>query len=1268
MTDAKTLALGTGRMPRQVLWVVVAVCVAPWLLNALGVDFGVAPYRGPALGDLEGLELTDALHHALAGSFVHTLLEWTAFALAIFTVMFAFLHFSAHRDVALPIIGLALFLAGSVDAFHTLAATRLIPAVADNARFIPFTWAISRTFHAVIVIVGMTIFLLGGKRAFQFSPRFLLVTSAAFVLFAYLTIQITAASPQLPVTEFPDSIVKRPYDVPALILFLIAGVFVCPRFLAQHRSVFAHALMIGMIPEVTTQLHMVFWSQSLFDNSFNIAHFLKIVAHSVPLAGLALDYYVRPHMEFREGERRYQTLIHGTHDLIQSVDRHGNLLFVNPAWREKLEYSAHEIDGMNVTQIIPTDDWPHCEAVLERVLSGETVEGIRTGFRAKSGRVIQVEGVVIPGVSGGQVVATHGFFRDITAQLAEHLNRQERIRILEMQQASVLQLITSSAVIEGAFKRTAKLVNELAALHVAVERASVWVLAAGGAQLKCVDLFERTPRKHSQVEALAAVDYPRYFTALQKERAVEASDARSDPRTSEFTEGYLIPLGITSMLDVAVRVEGNVIGVLCLEHTGTRRKWQAEEIRFVNTLADTVTSVVLTRNRRRAERKAEQMAAELQQLIDTANAPIFGIDTLGRVNEWNNMAAAICGYAKDEVMGQQFVATLITPEYRESVNEVLGRALAGEETANYELLLRTKAGDQVVVLLNATPRWDLNGNIIGVVGVGQDITDRKRAEEELEQERAELARRVTERTADLSVANAELGRTARAKDEFLANMSHELRTPLNAILATSESLQEAVYGELNEQQVHPVQLIEESGRHLLALINDILDLSKVEAGKLDLMMESVAIEDIAQASLRFIKEPAQKKRLKVETAFDAQVQTVWADARRLKQILVNLLSNAVKFTPEGGTVGLEVTGDPAGEVFRLAVWDTGVGIAAERQQQLFKPFVQLDAGLDREYEGTGLGLALVARMTELHGGSVTVESAGEGQGSRFTVSLPWDPATVPAEVGEPARQTPVSAQRVLIVDDSPTTAHQLVRYLAEHEVQTIVHPVGEGVVEQVVEQKADVILLDLILPDKSGWEVLAELKADERTRDVAVVIVSVMDERAKALAAGAADYIVKPVTRKRLEEVCDGLCFSQLAQALVVGGKEPVRSGAGPLILLAEDNETNITAMCDYLVAKGYRMVVARNGGEAVDRTREIRPDLILMDIQMPGMDGLEATHQIREDPEFAGTPIIALTALAMAGDRERCLAAGANEYFSKPVSLRKLNVTIRQLLGREAD
>jgi PAS domain S-box-containing protein len=394
----------------------------------------------------------------------------------------------------------------------------------------------------------------------------------------------------------------------------------------------------------------------------------------------------------------------------------------------------------------------------------------------------------------------------------------------------------------------------------------------------------------------------------------------------------------------------------------------------------------------------------------------------------------------------------------------------------------------------------------------------------LEEERALLARRVEERTAELNIANAGLRQAARAKDEFLAGMSHELRTPLTAILGMSEVLQEQFFGPLNEKQVWYVHTIEESGRHLLALINDILDLSKVEAGKVELQISRVVVESVCQASLQFIKEAAHRKQVKVSFSLDNKVSTMQADERRLKQLLVNLLSNAVKFTSEGGDVGLEVLGDAERQMVHFIVWDTGIGITRENIGRLFQPFVQLDSSLSRQYSGTGLGLSLVKRLAELHGGSVSVESK-VGKGSRFTVSLPWQEA--------------------------------------------------------------------------SGGRQEAGGKMQE------------------------APFVLHPAS----------------------------------CILLAEDDETNLTTMSDYLSAKGYRVIVARDGHEVIQRAREDRPDVVLMDIQMPGMDGLEAIRHIRAepDPRVAQVPIIALTAIAMSGDRQRCLDAGANEYLSKPVSLKEL-------------
>ncbi len=552
----------------------------------------------------------------------------------------------------------------------------------------------------------------------------------------------------------------------------------------------------------------------------------------------------------------------------------------------------------------------------------------------------------------------------------------------------------------------------------------------------------------------------------------------------------------------------------------------------------------------------------------------------------------------------------------------------------------------------------------------QEIGQRIHVEEALEAERTLLARRVEERTADLSTANAELARAARLKDEFLASISHELRTPLNAILGISEALQEFVYGPLNEKQNGSLHSIEESGRHLLSLINDILDLSKVEAGKLELEIRPVAIEAVCNASLRLIKENAHKKRLSISTKFDANINTVQADERRVKQILVNLLSNAVKFTLEGGEIGLEVTADSAAKLAHFTVWDTGIGISKENIGKLFRPFVQLDSRLSREYAGTGLGLSLVYRMVELHGGSVSVESE-LGKGSRFTISFPWqetgglfDPI---AEAELVAANAPHLSgfRRALLVDDSPATIAQLIRYLGELGMETMTSMQAHGVWEKALVEQPDVILLDILLPDKSGWDVLMQLKAEPPTRNIPVLIISVVEEQAKAMELGASATLVKPINRQQLQSALRQLLINRInnERAMIMATNQKHASFDQPLILLAEDNEANVQTFSDYLRAKQYRILLARDGIEAVEMAKAAVPDLILMDIQLPSMNGLDAIREIRMDKHLMHTPIIAVTALVMDGDREACILAGANAYMSKPVRLRDLVEVIEQQL-----
>ncbi len=423
-----------------------------------------------------------------------------------------------------------------------------------------------------------------------------------------------------------------------------------------------------------------------------------------------------------------------------------------------------------------------------------------------------------------------------------------------------------------------------------------------------------------------------------------------------------------------------------------------------------------------------------------------------------------------------------------------------------------------------------------------EIKERQEIEQTLKQERTMLAQRVSERTAELSEANIQLSQAVRAKDEFLANMSHELRTPLNAILGMSEALKEQMLGELNDRQMHFVETIEQSGNHLLALINDILDLSKIEAGKVELQKSWCRLDELCNSSIQFVRQLALSKHIQIRLDVQDGDTLVWVDERRVKQILINLLNNAVKFTDNGKQVGLDVACDRAGGWVNFSVWDEGIGINAEDQAKLFKPFVQLESGLARMHEGTGLGLALVSRLTESHGGSIELTSK-RGEGSRFTIRLPLN--------------------------------------------------------------------------------------------------VNMTQENAKAVI--------------KAEENSEAKVEGKTAQSM-----------RNELILLAEDNETNIQMVKDYLEYKGFQIVVARNGFDAVNQTKMLNPAVVLMDIQMPGMDGLEAIRRIRAMSEFQRTPIIAVTALVMEGDRELCLLAGADEYVSKPVRLRNLFNLIEHLLYKK--
>ncbi|MEZ4860594.1 MAG: response regulator [Caldilineaceae bacterium] len=558
-----------------------------------------------------------------------------------------------------------------------------------------------------------------------------------------------------------------------------------------------------------------------------------------------------------------------------------------------------------------------------------------------------------------------------------------------------------------------------------------------------------------------------------------------------------------------------------------------------------ITSHLLARSIRYAiERKRTEEALRVNQLryqalFENSNTGIFIISLEHCYLNLNQQAAQLLGGNVSEFIGKK-VTEFVVEHGQQSFAQRIAHLLTGKAIPIYECTLVRADGSQVPLEVNETLVRDVAGNPLYLQSIARDISKRKRAETALEQERTQLAQRVEERTQELRTANLQLQQSARLKDEFMATVSHELRTPLSVILALSEGLQEEIYGALLPPQSKALERIQKSGRHLLELINDILDVSKIESGKLELEIGPVSLQGICDDSVQMMQAAAQAKQIQLQKAIPQEVDKFYADGRRLMQILLNLLNNAVKFTPAGGKVGLEVEPDAGGESLRFSVWDTGIGIATSDLPKLFRPFVQLDSRLSRQYQGAGLGLALVYRLTELHGGSVRVEST-VNQGSRFTVLLPLMPPPAYLEVTGSA--TP---------------------------------------------------------QDIKTWA-------------------------------------------------------------------KPKPTAKAPLVLLVDDNPLSLEGMQAYLENYGYRVIAATNGVTAVTQTQTHAPDLILMDIQMPQMNGLDAIRKIRQLSMHSHLPIIALTALAMPGDRERCLGAGADAYLSKPLSLRQLLQVMNQYLNAEA-
>ena len=475
------------------------------------------------------------------------------------------------------------------------------------------------------------------------------------------------------------------------------------------------------------------------------------------------------------------------------------------------------------------------------------------------------------------------------------------------------------------------------------------------------------------------------------------------------------------------------------------------------------------------------------------------------------------------------------------------------------------------------------------------------------------------------------------KSQFLANMSHELRTPLNAIIGITEMLHEDSQELGRVEEFEPLERVLRAARHLLALINDILDLSKIEAGRMDFHVESFAIDTVVQDVIQTVATLAEKNENTLEVDCDRGAGTMLADQRRLRQVLLNLTGNAAKFTQKGRiTLRVRRTASEEGDWVVISVADTGIGMTAEQQTRLFQDFMQADVSTTRKYGGTGLGLAISRRICQMMGGDISVDSE-PGKGSTFTLRLPAEaastaapkPAAIPQQTARaiPPQQAPL----ILVVDDDDAVRQVTTRFLAREGFSVATASGGREGLRLARELQPAAITLDIMMPDLDGWTVLAAIKGDPATAGIPVVLMTIVDERSRGYALGAADYMVKPIDWGGLAGVLHGICDS-----------------AGRNVLVVDDDEALRAGLRHVLQRDGWQVAEAQNGRVALDRLAQSAPDVIVVDLMMPEMNGFELLDALRSSERWRDIPILVLTAKDLTPEDRTSLNVGLERILEK--------------------
>ena len=842
---------------------------------------------------------------------------------------------------------------------------------------------------------------------------------------------------------------------------------------------------------------------------------------------------------------------------------------VNRAYEQILGYMREEAIGKNDYDFFPKEEADFFTTVDRQVLESGTLSDVPeepVHTKHQGIRILHTKKIPLPDASGKPQYLL-GISEDITEQKQAEQERRRQQEILE----SILGSMADGVV-------------------VADENGKFLLFNGSAEQMLGLGATDTTPDQWSDQYGAYFPDmvtlYPPDKLPLVRAMRGERVDAvELFIRNAKVPKGRLLSITASPLK----RADGGLQGGVVVMQDITERK--------------------------RAEEALQTSEEKFRSLVQTANYAIVTADSHGNITDFNRGAEAIFGYSAPDVIGQP-LAVLMPDRFKEPHQRGFNRYLETGEAhvigKTVELAAKRKDETEFPIELSLS-NWKTSAGTF-FTGVLSDITERKQAE------------------ALMIHAKEEAERASKFKDQFLSTMSHELRTPLNAVLGFSDLLADERYGPLNDRQQRYVSHIHTGGKHLLRLISDILDLSKIEAGRMELSREHVAVAPAFSEVISALYPLAEKKSQELLQQVEENLY-IHADAMRFKQVLTNLVGNAIKFTPEGGRI--ELSARPVDDQVRVEVRDSGPGIPPEQQQRIFEAFVRLTQ-TGNSTEGTGLGLAITSRLVELHGSKLGIESQ-PGAGACFYFSLP----IIATTVQQPTRASMAmsrahKAPRILVIEDNPATGQLIQSQLTSSGYEALRCDKPERATEVAAELQPDAITLDLLMKPIHGLEVLLQLKNDSRTSKIPVIVVTIVDQPAIGSALGADEYLIKPVDKSTLLSAVERCLHSR-------GGAAPARS-----ILVVEDDVSTLEMIVELLRGYGYAVRTAADGDQARASVAQSLPELVILDLVLPKMSGFELLAEWRSNPRTSDLSVFVLTSKDLTKEEEKYIHAHAESLFRK--------------------